>query len=492
MAFPDPHWLLTPAQTLAADAAFVAAGGDSWDLMQAASNAVADQLIQHHAPGPVLVLCGPGNNGADGLVAAAKLRTAGWPVRVCAWPEPIAAPNPKQEPDTDRGRALAAWGEAIPLATTPLPPASYIIDGLFGAGLNRDLDGDTAALVQAVNAHTAHVISIDMASGIDGATGAVRGNAITADQTITFFRPKPGHYLTPGRELTGNLSVVQIGLGPNHVARADQVIAINHPDCWRSEIPSVRHANHKYQRGRLWILGGPWMTGAAALAAGAGLRAGAGLVGVVAPSGAVPSLRGRERALLIAEANTVNQWAACLRKFKPDALVMGPGLGGLSGIEGFVGVGVKQCSKLVLDADALNSFEGNAMGLSKLLPAHAVLTPHVGEFARLFPDLHGSRIERAQQAARLIGAVIVLKGPDTIIAAASGACLINTRATPALATAGTGDVLAGIIGAYLARGAGAFAAAAAGVYQHGTAAIRADTGETGMIADDLLAHIPPL
>lgn len=462
-------------------------GGDSWDLMQAASSAVADYLKANYPKDKVLVLCGPGNNGADGLVVAAKLREAGWPVEVRAWP---AAIDPSESrPYSDRDKAIKAWGEAVALATPSLPNATHIIDGLFGAGLNKDLEGEVAALVAAINASAAQVVSIDMPSGIDGRTGAISGVAVKADATVTFFRAKAGHYLQPGRALTGHLEIADIGLTPANVATPDQVAAINDPDCWRADLPSRDQAAHKYQRGRLWVLGGPWMTGAAALAAGAGLGAGAGLVGIAAPPSAVPSLRTRERALLIAEIDSPHAWRTCLSKFRPDTLVMGPGLADLPLQVDYLNAGLAAVQSVVIDADALNAFAGRADELFKQLPERAVLTPHEGEFARLFPDLNGSRVDRALAAAKQANAIMVLKGPDTVIAAPDGRILINANATAALATAGTGDVLAGIIGAFLARGASAFVAAAAGVFHHAEAGKRADTGQTGVIADDLLPNI---
>ena len=473
MFFPDQNWLLTPAQTQSADRAYVAAGGDSWQLMRNAAGVVTGYILNTLPCRPLHVLCGPGNNGADGLVVAAMLREIGWPVSVSRL---AALPS-----SGDGEKAVALWGDEVPLADPQNPgAATYYLDALFGAGLNRDLDGAAATLVRAINDSGRTVISIDMPSGIDGADGAIRGAAIRAHHTVSFFRAKPGHWLMPGRDACGQLHIGQIGLTPIHVSETIRT-ALNDPLIWREALPGL-DVRHKYERGRLWIAGGAEMTGAASLAASAAMRAGAGLVGIAAPTKAADIYRGRERALVVSEADSLDRFASLLVEKKPDAIVIGPGLGLDADSKDKVGVVLGHGVPAVIDADALTGFADDPDALFWQLSAHHVLTPHEGEFARLFPDLTGSRIDRARDAAERAGAIIILKGRDTVIAQPDRSVLINNNAPTSLAVAGSGDVLAGIIGALLARGMSADKAAPAAVWLHGAAGKLA---ENGAIADDL-------
>ena len=476
--FPHAAWLLTPAQTKQSDQAYVSAGGDSWALMQAAGKAVADYVLDECHCRPVHVLCGPGQNGADGLVVAALLRAAGWPVSVSC----MGAVSKS----SDGKKAAALWGDGIAEATGDLPKADIYIDALFGAGLDRPLTGVAQQLVTALNASSARIIAIDIPSGIDGETGQALGEAVIADDTVTFFRAKIGHWLQPGRNHCGRLVLRDIGLTHDHLPADAGRVAINSPLVWGAKVPSL-NVTHKYARGRLWVLGGIWMTGAAALAAGAGLRSGAGLVGIAATGiDSAAMYRHYERALLVAEAEEVGDWRALLHRFRPDALVMGPGLANQPDPMTWIKAGLDEVPRVVLDADGLNAFQNKADDLYAALGPNMVLTPHLGEFDRLFGDLKGGRVERALAASKRAGCTVVLKGNDTVIAGPDGRCLINTNAPVSLATAGTGDVLAGPIGALLARGMAGFDAASAGVWFHGRAAMAAGSS---LIADDLLPHL---
>lgn len=480
--FPAQCRLLTAVESAAADRCYGLQHGSTWPLMQAAGDAVGRLLAaRYDTGGHVHVLVGPGNNGADGLVAGAWLRRAGYRVtatRVAGLPA-----------SSDALRAIALYGDEIAEAESALPTADIYLDALFGAGLNRPLSGAAANAVNQLNQSGRPVVSIDLPSGIDGDQGTVMGVAVRAALTVALFRARPGHWLYPGREHTGELVTADIGLDPAHLETETitRQTALNLPACWLDQVPS-----HKYQRGRLWVLGGSRMTGAAALAAGAGLRSGAGLVGIAAPSSAAGVYRARERALLVAEADRLEDWQLLLSAMRPDCLVLGPGLGPIRGtgrqpdvadwlLEALTGV-----DRVVLDADALTAMAGLLDRFVPVLPAATVLTPHEGEFSRLFPEMTGARLSRARAAASRVSAVVVLKGRDTIIAAPDGRALVNANGTANLATAGTGDVLAGMIGALLARGMPAFEAAAAAVWAH---AQTARAQPAGMIADDLLSRL---
>jgi ADP-dependent NAD(P)H-hydrate dehydratase / NAD(P)H-hydrate epimerase len=477
IAIPDPVWLITPEQSALADASYARHDGPTWGLMQRAAAAVALSVMQHGARLRVHVICGPGNNGADGLLAAAMLRGKGWSISACRVGELGTSQDARQ--------AAAQYAEAVPLFDGRLEAADLYIDAMFGAGFSRPLEGAAEQVTLLLNTSGKPVIAIDIASGVDGRDGSMPGLAVQASETITFFRAKPGHYLLPGRGCTGRLSIADIGLEPRHLADADVSTALNDPALWQACVPSLEVA-HKYERGRLWVLGGAEMTGAAALAAGAGLRAGAGLVGIAAPPAVANVYRSRERALIVSEAPDLGAWDQLLARMRPDALVLGPGLGRDATLLDWLRHGLQAVKRAVLDADALTLCASQDVSVRELACPELVLTPHEGEFARLFPDLAGSKLDRARQAAAATGAVVVLKGPDTIIASPDGRAAINGNAPASLATAGTGDVLAGCIGALLARGMPAFEAACAGVWSHGEAANRAGRA---MIADDLLLHI---
>jgi len=453
-----------------ADAAAIAGGIAGDTLMAAAGRAVVRAVVKRFRAARTLVLAGPGNNGGDGYVVARLLEQAGWPVAVAALAPPRAG--------TDAARAAGRWqGPMVPFAAAEAARAGLVIDAVFGAGLSREVDGPVAEVLRAVRAP---IVAVDVPSGVDGATGQVRGFAPQAATTITFFRRKPGHLLLPGRTLCGETVCAEIGI-PGRVLDAIAPRTFrNAPGLW--QLPEATAADHKYTRGHVTILGGEAMTGAARLAAGAARRAGAGLVTIAAPDPASAQIyRQGDPGVIVAETASDAALGALLADRRRLAWVAGPGLAPDARTRMLLGRLLGDGRQVVVDAGALMACAGQPQALA----GAAVLTPHEGEFARLFGPTGGDRLAAARAAAARIGAVLLLKGPDTVIAAPDGRAAINDNAPPSLATGGSGDVLAGLIAGLLAQGMDPFEAACAGAWLHGAAA-----GEgRGLIAEDLLDGI---
>lgn len=482
--------LLTPAEMACADAFTIAAGVPGAVLMERAGHAVAAFAARVTvAGGRVLVLCGPGNNGGDGFVAARLLAAAGYRVRLALLGEREALRG-------DAALMAARWeGSVAPAETVGLAGVDLVIDALFGAGLARDLDGAARALVERVNAAGLPVLAVDLPSGIDGATGAVRGAAIMARWSVTFFRAKPGHVLLPGRLHAGEVTVADIGILPAALDVLAPRAFANVPELWAGHFPVPAPAGHKYSRGHLVAVSGPAQaTGATRLSARAALRAGAGLVTVACPAEALPIHAANLSAIMVRPVEDAAGLAHLLADPRLTTLVLGPGLG--VGEAARAKLGVCGGRRLVIDADLLTSFKGEADALARALagaPA-AVATPHDGEFARIFAGCPQvleapSRLERARAGAARLGATLLLKGPDTVVASPDGRASIAANAPPWLATAGAGDVLAGIVGGLLAQGMPPFEAASAAVWLHGEAAREAGPG---LVADDLIDALRPV
>jgi hydroxyethylthiazole kinase-like uncharacterized protein yjeF len=363
--------------------------------------------------------------------------------------------------------------------------ADLIIDALFGAGLDRPLAGDAAGIVEALNASRAPVLAVDLPSGIDGRDGKVQCAAVRATRTVTFFRLKPGHLLLPGRPYCGATEVAQIGI-PDPVLEVIRPATFhNLPALWRSRLRRPEPDDHKYARGHTYVVSGPAAaTGAARLAAAAALRVGSGAVTVASPPDAVLVNASQLTAIMVQKFVGAAGLAELLEDPRPKAIVVGPGNGVGAPTRGNVEAALASDAGVLLDADALTSCKDYRDGLfasigKRLRPV--VMTPHEGEFSRLFPQA-GSRLDRARAAALESGAILVLKGNDTVIAAPDGRAAINSNAPVDLATAGSGDVLAGIIAGLLAQGLPGFEAACAGVWMHGAAG---EACGRGLIAEDL-------
>ncbi|MDQ0453766.1 NAD(P)H-hydrate dehydratase [Rhizobium paknamense] len=481
------HFLLSPQAMARVDQAAASSGMDSYGLMQRAGEAVAAAALKRF-PGALryAVLCGPGNNGGDGYVAAAALHRAGAITNVFHLGEPERLKG-------DAARARLAWnGDSEPLSAYQPMEGDVVIDALFGAGLARAVDAAVARAVEAVEQAGCPVLAVDLPSGVDGLTGAVLGAAFQASHTVTFMAKKPGHLLLPGRTLCGTLEVFDIGIPMRLVAGEAGTLAENHPDLWRASLPRLSGASHKFRRGHLTVFSGPASaTGAARLSAMAGLKAGAGLVTLAASGSALLVNANHTTAIMVKRLEGREDLDAYLADPRMAAFVLGPGFGVGDKARDFA-LALKERA-LVLDADGLTSFKEDPAALFGAFAGgqtRLVLTPHEGEFSRLFPDLAADeslgKVEKALTAAARAHAVLVCKGADSVIASPDGRAVINTNAPSSLATAGSGDVLAGIIGGLLAQGMPAFEAASAGVWLHGDAAARA---RTALTAEDLALNV---
>ncbi|MGE0747304.1 MAG: NAD(P)H-hydrate dehydratase [Rhodospirillales bacterium] len=474
--------LLTVAEMYRADSLAVAGGTPGEALMEAAGRAVADAIRRRWASRPVAVLCGPGNNGGDGFVVARLLAADGWPVRVALLGDRAAL---KGDAALNAGR----WaGPVAPLGPSALDGCDLAVDAIFGAGLARAPDGAAAATIAAIGARNLRCVAVDVPSGVHGDSGAVLGDAPRADVTVTFFRRKPGHLLLPGRIHCGETVVADIGI-PEVVLEAIRPTTFaNEPPLWRDAFPRPDAAGHKYARGHAVVVGGATMTGAGRLAARAALRAGAGLVTVAAPPEAAPIYAAGTAAVIVAPVAGPDALAGFLADPRRNAVLVGPGAGADEATRAAALRVLAAGRRTVVDADALTAFAADAAPLFAATAAtDCVLTPHEGEFARLFGRLDGDKPARARAAAARAGAVVLLKGADTVVAAPDGRAAINANAPPTLATAGAGDVLAGFVLGLLAQGMPAYEAACAAVWLHGEAAAAFGPG---LIADDLPDLLP--
>lgn len=471
--------LLSCRQMGEAEGLAIAAGTPAATLMDNAGAAVAREIQRRWTSRPVTVLCGPGNNGGDGFAAARRLADAGWPLRVAL----LGARGRLTGP---AGHHAQLWpGPVEPLAPPALDGAALVIDALFGAGLNRALAGPAADTLAAAARSGLPLIAIDVPSGLMGDTGEDRG-AAQAALTVTFFRKKPGHALLPGRLLCGEIVVAGIGIAPDALNETALTTFENDPLLWLPDLPRPSLGGNKYTRGHALIYGGYPMTGAARLAARAAARTGAGLVTVAVPQIALPVYAAALTSIMVAPLAAPDDLSRLLADRRLSGLMIGPGAGVGAQTRAYALAMLKTGRPTLLDADAITSFAGDPAALDSAITGPCVLTPHDGEFARLF-DAGGDKLARARAAAQRCAAVIVLKGADTVIAAPDGRAIINTNAPPDLATAGSGDALAGMTIGLLAQGMPPFLAAAAAVWLHGAAAARFGPG---LIADDLPDLLP--
>lgn len=483
--------LLTTEEMTHADELAIASGVASSTLMENAGRAVADAITARGFGGSIVVVTGPGNNGGDGFVAARILAERGFDVRLALLGDRAALKG-------DAARAAQRWnGPAVAAEPPALSGASLVIDALFGAGLARPLAGAARALVDAINMSRVPVVAVDLPSGVSGDTGAILGSAIRASETVTFFRRKPGHLLLPGRVHCGKVTVVDIGIPVAVLNKIRPQQWANEPALWFNNFPRPTISGHKYDRGHAVVVSGELpSTGAAKLTARGALRAGAGLVTIASPHSAIGAHAAESVAVMVREVDGKQALADFLADKRRNVVVLGPGGGVGEAMREMVAVALRSDAAAVLDADALTSFAGHANELAGMIksrrPASVVLTPHDGEFSRLFNMMDKrsklkSKLEKTRAASSYSGAIVLLKGADTLIAAPDGRAAVTANGPPTLATAGSGDVLAGLIGGLLAQGMSAFAAASAAAWLHGEAAKEFGPG---LIAEDLPDMLP--
>jgi ADP-dependent NAD(P)H-hydrate dehydratase / NAD(P)H-hydrate epimerase len=490
MAAPCPLELLTVAQMRRADRLTVESGTPGIALMENAGRAVFEAAVRtQEFRGPVLIVCGTGNNGGDGLVAARCFAANGYRVDVVLVGDPSKLRG-------DAATALERWGGRL-TAMEMVAPASYglIVDAIFGAGLDREISGIHAAWIDGINRAGSPVVSVDLPSGVDGDNGRIMGRAVRADLTVTFYRKKPGHLLMPGKLCCGETHLAEIGIRDELLGEIAPATSENAPPLWRNVLPRPQPDSHKYRRGYAVVVsGGRSHTGAARLAAEAALVIGAGIVSLASPAEAIAVNACHLTAVMLAEADDDATLASLLRDTRVTAVAIGPG----------AGTGLSTCRKVetalasgapcVLDADALNSFEqapGKFFAMIGTGTRDCVLTPHEGEFSRLFGELAGgeAKLRRAREAARRSGATVILKGGDSVIAAPDGRAAINANAPGWLATAGSGDVLTGMICGLMAQRMRGFEAACAATWMHGEAAHEFGPGLT---AERLAERLPDM
>lgn len=483
------HELLTPGEMGEADRLNIASGIDGMALMEAAGHAVKNVVLVHY-PDIVraVILCGPGNNGGDGYVVARLLAARGVAV--------VVYRNGAPRADGDAAKAAAHWtGSVLPLDALAIADGDVVIDALYGAGFKGGLRGADAVAAKLVRESGAPVVAVDLPSGVSGLSGTADGEHFRADHTATFFRKKPGHLLQPGRALCGTLHVADIGISPRVLDVIKPMLLENGPHVYQVALPRPSMTTHKYARGAVGVFSGEvHATGAARLCAVAAARAGAGAVTLLGPDAALTAMAAQVTSAMLRKAETIADIKAIAADAKFQALVIGPGFGRYRFLhEAVLAILAAPVQRgVVLDADVFSAFALEGVVLFAAIKASAatvVMTPHEGEFARLFPELSKGGLpkhERARAAAKQSGAIIILKGADSVIASPDSRAAINANGGPELATAGSGDVLAGIVVGLLAQGMTAFEAACAAVHMHAAAGSRLGPG---LVAEELALEI---
>jgi ADP-dependent NAD(P)H-hydrate dehydratase / NAD(P)H-hydrate epimerase len=471
------HALLTAAEMGQADRLTIERGTSAVQLMANAGRAVANEIMKRWSARSTLVLCGPGNNGGDGFVVASILAQAGWPVRV--------AMLGTRDRMTGSARHHAdQWRGVIhPIDLQLLEQTDIVIDAVFGAGYHADRENPVAHVMKTINDRKLEMVAIDIPTGVDSDTGQCHG-ASNAKLTVTFFRKKPGHVLLPGRAICGEIVVCDIGIDDSVLESIKPTVFENHSSNWIEHFPRPKWSDNKYDRGHTLIVGGAAMTGAARLAAIAAARMGSGLVTIASPDSAFPIYAATMTSVLVKPFGHTLQ--PLLSDERITACLVGPG----AGVQGTTQTQVLEVlakeRPTVLDADAISAFHESSDLLFNAIHGACVLTPHEGEFRRVF-KFQEDRISRAINAAKQAKAVVLLKGADTVVAAQDGRVAISSNAPSTLATAGSGDVLSGILVGLLAQKMDPFLAACAATWIHAEAA---NHFGPGLIAEDLQSMLP--
>ena len=478
------HEVLTAEEMRKADAAAIAGGIPGITLMEQAGASVAKVIQDRYNPAtPALVLCGPGNNGGDGFIVAAQLKNAGWKVRVACLVKKAGLKG-------DAALAAKQWeGEVESLnSNLSLKDTGLIVMAIFGTGLSKTLEPEIVTLFDKIRAKKIPVVAVDLPTGLHASTGTVSPGMLGADVTVTFCRKKLAHMLLPGRELCGQVLVAEIGIPDQVIADLKTTVFENTPALWLKDFPVPGTDAHKYTRGHALIYGGVKRTGAACLAAAAAQKIGAGLVSVASRAASAPIYHAYRASIMVDEWTVRDDFKGLLRDERRNTVLAGPGAGIDDHLKEAVDDILTANKAAVFDADVFTLFKDSPAALfARLSPDKHVLTPHEGEFTRLFGAMEGNKLERARKAARTANAIVLLKGPDTVIAAPDGMVVINTNAPPTLATAGSGDVLAGMITGLMAQGMSPFMASCAAVWLHGDAA---QSYGLGLTAEDIIQQLP--
>lgn len=489
---PSVFSVLNAQQMRAAEQMAVQAGTPLIVLMERAGLAVAEQVMARYSKRPTIILCGPGNNGGDGFVAARHLAAKGWPVRILLYGK-LEELTPEAKVAASRWRGAVITASVSVMENAIQKGAQLIIDALYGIGLRRPIVGEAAAILQIINRSRLPIVSVDIPSGLNADTGQVFGQSAVADLTICFFRKKLAHVLMPGRMLCGEILLIDIGIPEQSLQGLPLQICENHPDLWIGYYPQPQLSHNKFDRGHVVVLGGAEMTGAARLSAQAAQRIGTGLVTIAAPQSVHAIYATAMTSIMVKPVNDGDGFTHSFQRILEDRriniMLLGPGAGENEQTRQAVQLSLSAGKQCVLDADALNVFAGDAESLKRLVNSQCIITPHEGEFSRLFDrviDPRQDKITRAKAAAVFLGCPVVLKGADTVVASPEGLAVISTNAPATLATAGSGDVLAGFIAGLMAQGVEAFPAGCIGVWLH--AAIASEFGPC-LIAEDLIAGL---
>lgn len=490
-----PFELLTPKEMGQADQlAVISRGYESYHLMLNAAQAVGNVILEKYNNSQrVAVICGPGNNGGDGYAVAEFLKARGYQAICFSCGQPRIG--------SDAHKAFADWsGTTLNIDALVFSEFDLIVDALYGAGLGRGLDEKTEALVKKINASGTPVVAIDLPSGIFGRDGSVHTIAVKATYTVTFFRLKPGHVCYPARAYCGDIILRDIGIMSDVLKDICPNTSVNLPKMWLHDWPVLDYDMHKYSKGHVVVFSGPAiMTGAARLAAYAAARSGAGLVTILSPQDALSVHESHLTSVMLKEMGSDANVLSFFQQRKVKTAVLGPGFGAMDRAFTLIKtiLAKQDCLEtIVLDADALTAIADKTDEIFELIKqstVKVVLTPHEGEFRRIFPKIasksNSPRIDKAREAALKSGATVVYKGADSMIASPDGRLSITVNGTPFLATAGSGDVLSGIMGGLLVQGMPVYEAVCAGNWMHAECGRQAGIGA---IADDLITQIPSI
>lgn len=472
--------ILTASEMKEADTATINGGTPGIRLMESAGIAVAENVKRHFESCPVLILSGPGNNGGDGFIAAAHLKKAGWPVRIACL---VKSPALKG----DAALAAKQWdGEVETLnSNLSLKDTKLVIDAVFGTGFSGVLAPELVTLFDKIRTKNISVVAVDIPSGIDSTTAAVAAGTLKSTLTVTFTRKKLAHVLLPAKIFCGDIALAHIGTGDDVIASLKTSVFENNSALWLQSFPLPDAASHKFSRGHSVVFGGQQRTGASCLAAHAAQRIGSGLVTIVTTPESHTIYQNFRASIMVGAWQSTDELKSILRDERKNAILIGPGYG-VEALKKTAETALAFNKGGVLDADIFTAYKDAPEKLFPHISTKYVLTPHEGEFERFFGALEGSKIERAQKAAKISGANVLLKGADTVIAAPDGTTIVNTNAPSTLATAGAGDVLAGMITGLIAQGMPPFMAAAAACWIHAESARKHGLGLT---AEDIIFNI---